>query len=247
MAFEREEVRLPGGVLTYWVAGSGSPLLYIHGGEGAQTSDALARLAQGRRVYVPILPGFDSSDAHKDVRSVRQLAHMLGDFIAAKIGGACDVIGFSFGGWVALWLAADKPNSVDHLILQSPLGFVPEGRDELLGAAGTMAQNRDVLARYAGGTADDLMPALADITCVTLLLAGASDDVARPETVRLLKSRMPRSYLVYVFDARHAIEVDQPNRFHGVVTDFLTWGEAFLVNRADQRTPFSRAADAAYG
>src|SRR5262249_3066994 len=159
-------------------------------------------------------------------------------------------------------LAADKPGSVDHLILQSPLGFAPEGRDELVRAVGiapsrvhahperaafagkpadVARQNQEVVARYAGGaTADDLRAVLGDITCVTLLLAGADDDVSMPETIRLLKSRMPRSYLVYVFDARHAIEVDQPNRFHGVVTDFLTWGEAFLVNRADQRTPFSR-------
>jgi pimeloyl-ACP methyl ester carboxylesterase len=269
MAFEREEIRLPGGVLTYLVAGSGNPMLYIHGGEGAQTSDAVLRLAEGRRVYVPILPGFDGTDAHADVQSVRQLALMVGHFIEAVIRGPCDVIGHSFGAWVALWLAADKPGWVDHLILESPLGFVPEGRDALVNEAGiaparlhahpereTFAekpadvaqQNRQVLARYAGAvTADDVMPALVDISCVTLLLAGADDDVATPETIRLLKSGMRRSYLIYVFDARHAIEIDQPGRFHGVVTDFLTWGEAFLVNRADQRTPFSRAADAAYG
>ena len=45
MAFEREQEGLPGGILTYWVAGSGSPLLYIHGGEGVQTCDPIARAA----------------------------------------------------------------------------------------------------------------------------------------------------------------------------------------------------------
>jgi pimeloyl-ACP methyl ester carboxylesterase len=266
MAFEREQVRLPGGVLAYWVAGSGSPLVYLHGGQGAQTSDALLRLAEGRRVYVPILPGFDGTDGNAEVRSVRQLARTVGDFIDTAIGGACDVLGYSFGGWVALWLAADKPGCVDHLVLQSPLGFVPDGREQLIGEAGlpparlhahperaafpetpadVARQNRQVVARYAG-SADDLMPALAGISCVTLLLAGADDDVAGADTIRLLKRSMPRCYLVYVYDARHAIEVDQPRRFHGVVADFLTWGDAFLVNRADQRTPFSRA-DAVQG
>jgi pimeloyl-ACP methyl ester carboxylesterase len=269
MAFEREEIRLAGGVLTYWVAGSGSPMVYIHGGEGVQTSDALRRLSQGRRIYVPVLPGFDGVAMHGEVRSVRQLAGLVGNFIERMVGGPCDIVGHSFGGWVALWLAADKPGCVDHLILESPLGVVPESRAQLTGGDGIATarlhahpervtatdkpadiarQNRQALARYAtAGAADDVMSALPDVPCVTLLLAGADDMVATPDTIRLLKSRMRKCYLIYVYDAAHMIEVDQPGRFHGVVTDFLTWGEAFLVNRADQRTPSSREADAAYG
>jgi pimeloyl-ACP methyl ester carboxylesterase len=166
------------------------------------------------------------------------------------------VIGYSFGGWVALWLAADKPACVDHLVLQSPLGFVPEGRDQLVGAAAlaparlhahperaafadkptdVARQNRQAVAGYAGGI-DEPMSALADISCVTLLLAGA-DQIAPGHAALEQPDGLGR---------RHVVEVDQPRRFHGVVTDFLTWGEAFLVNRADQRTPFSRAADARY-
>jgi hypothetical protein len=32
------------------------------------------------------------------------------------------------------------------------------------------------------------------------------------------------------FDAAHTIEVDQPERLTGLVSDFLERGEAFLVN-----------------
>jgi pimeloyl-ACP methyl ester carboxylesterase len=217
MAFEREEIRLPGGVLTYLVAGRGNPVVYIHGDGGARESDALLRLSQERRVYIPVLPGFDGVAPRADGPSARELAQLVGGFVEAMVSGPCDIIGHSFGGWVALWLAADKPDCVDHLVLEAPRG----------GAAS--------------------MPALADMSCVTLLLAGADDDAAGQDTARALKGELRKSYLVYVYGAGHAVAVDQPARFHGVVTDFLTWGEAFLVNRADQRTPLSREGDAAYG
>jgi len=48
--------------------------------------------------------------------------------------------------------------------------------------------------------------------------------------VQLLKSRLPRSYLVYVWDAAHAIEVDQPERMLSLVEGFLQRSEGFMVN-----------------
>jgi hypothetical protein len=50
------------------------------------------------------------------------------------------------------------------------------------------------------------------------------------ESVQLLKSRLPRSYLVYVWDAAHAIEVDQPERMLLLVEGFLQRSEGFMVN-----------------
>ena len=50
------------------------------------------------------------------------------------------------------------------------------------------------------------------------------------ESVQLLKSRLPHSYLVYVWDAAHAIEVDQPERMLSVLTSFLERSEGFMVN-----------------
>src|SRR5258706_16354218 len=43
------------------------------------------------------------------------------------IGGPSDVMGCSFGGCVALWLAAERPDRVDHLVLECPAGFRTKG------------------------------------------------------------------------------------------------------------------------
>jgi pimeloyl-ACP methyl ester carboxylesterase len=257
MRFEREEIGLSSGVLPCLVAGSGSPTLYLHGGQGVEISDALLGLAKGRQIYVPVMPGFDGTQRHDGVNSVRQLGNLLGEFVDKRIGHSCDIIGHSFGGWVAMWLAAQSPASMDHLVLEAPIGFVPESRAGVTGNgveqalmvahpermtapakdADVARQNQRAVAHYAGEAREDtdLISALPRIGSVTLLLAGTHDVVAAPESLRLLKSLMPKCHLLYVYDAAHCIEVDQPDRFQRVVADFLDWGEAFLVNRADQR------------
>ena len=49
-------------------------------------------------------------------------------------------------------------------------------------------------------------------------------------SVQLLKSRLPHAYLVYIWDAAHSIEVDQPERMLAVLTSFLQRSEGFMVN-----------------
>ena len=40
--------------------------------------------------------------------------------------------------------------------------------------------------------------------------------------------------MIYVFDAGHDIEVDQPERFVALVRDFFARGEEFIVNPGDE-------------
>ena len=89
-----------------------------------------------------------------------------------------------------------------------------------------------MLAHYHGGKAKDdaLVDRLGAIEALTLILHGTRDGAIPISSPRLLKSRIPRAFLIYVYDAAHAIEVDQPEYFAGLVEDFLTRGEAFLVN-----------------
>src|SRR5258708_13794657 len=55
------------------------------------------------------------------------LAKLMGEFIDKVIGGPSDVMGCSFGGCVALWLAAERPDRVDHLVLECPAVFRTKG------------------------------------------------------------------------------------------------------------------------
>jgi len=83
---------------------------------------------------------------------------------------------------------------------------------------------------YAADTDEELLARVPSIDKLTLLLLGTADRMIPKESVQLLKSRMPRSYLVYVWDAAHAIEVDQPERMLSMVESFLQRSEGFMVN-----------------
>ena len=223
MAFEEHRVDLSGGPLVYRVAGEGPPVVHMHGASGFRETAALAALAQSFRIYAPVAPGFDATPTHAGPASMQALARLDAEFADAVIGETADVIGHSFGGRRAAWYAVLQPERVGQLVLESPSGF---------GREGDGGPPSDGAARYHGGRAMDaaLVERLGDIEALTLVLHGTRDGVVPASGARLLKSRIPRCFLIYVYDAAHAIEVDQPEYFVGLVTDFFARGEAFLVN-----------------
>ena len=74
---------------------------------------------------------------------------------------------------------------------------------------------------------------LGEIECQTLILQGTKDGMMPPESGQLLMREIPHAKLLYVYDAGHNIEVDQPQRFVSLIRDFLSRGEAFIVNPGD--------------
>jgi pimeloyl-ACP methyl ester carboxylesterase len=187
------------------VRGDGPPLVYLHAAGGVRWTPVLENLAQTRTVHMPTLPGFDGTPALSGMSSRRDLARLAGDYIESKIGAACDVFGCSFGGAVALWLAADRPGCVDHLVLECPDYGAQEGKDS------------------------ELMENLEKIQATTLILHGTEDRIIRADSMRLLKRRLGRAFLVYVWDAAHNLEMDQPERVLALVQSFLERSEAFVV------------------
>ena len=231
--------------------GSGRPLVYLHPAGGVRWTAALERLARTRTLHVPTFPGFDGTETEDWVTSRQGLAHLAGDYIEKNIGAACDVMGCSFGGAVALWLALERPQLVDHLVLECPAGLQtidpdlrrnPHAFYKALVAhpekiayekkpEDIEARNRARLAYYRADDGKDpaLLENLARVGATTLILQGTHDRIIEAETMRLLKSRLPRAFLVYVWDAAHSIEVDQPERMSAVVESFLARSEAFVV------------------
>jgi pimeloyl-ACP methyl ester carboxylesterase len=63
-----------------------------------------------------------------------------------------------------------------------------------------------------------------------LILHGTEDRIIGKESMQLLKGRLRRAFLVYVWDAAHNIEVDQPQRMLSLVQSFLERSDAFMVN-----------------
>ena len=250
---QTRKVSLSSGELSYFAAGEGRPVVYLHPAGGVRWTKVLDELAKSFKLHVPIMPGFDGTAAHAQVKSMKGLAALAGEFIEKIAGGPCDVIGCSFGGYLAAWLAAEQPQLVDHLVLECPAGFRTKGKGErpadsealkkalflhpekLPPEAKTAEQeagNRKMLQHYgsAADTDEELLARLPSIDKLTLILLGTADRMIPKESVQLLKSRLPHAYLVYIWDAAHAIEVDQPERMLAVLTSFLQRSEGFMVN-----------------
>ena len=253
MPFERQELNLPSGKLSYFVGGAGAPLLYLHPAGGFSSSRPLEALSGRYRIFAPVTPGFDGTAPHGGIASMEQLADLAARFADHVIGKRCDVIGQSFGGWEALWLAVKHPEKLDHLVLEAPAG-VPAGGKGGLPADPAEARrklfaypdrappvtkpmeqlqgNRRMLDRYgAASLSDAALPSrVAAIEAPTLILMGTKDEIIPPETGRFLKEQIAGSHLAYVYDAAHVIQSDQPERYLRLVSAFLERGDAYIVN-----------------
>ena len=119
-----KRLELDGGSIGYLAAGSGPPLLYLHGGGGAGTWDqAYAIWARDHHLVVPEHPGFGSSDELPEIEGVDDLVyHYLDVMDALRIERAA-LVGASFGGWIAAELAVQAPQRVAALALLSPVGL----------------------------------------------------------------------------------------------------------------------------
>jgi pimeloyl-ACP methyl ester carboxylesterase len=250
---QARKVSLSTGELSYFAAGQGRPIVYLHPAGGVRWTKVLDQLAKSFKLYAPIVPGFDGTTAHSSVDSMKGLAALVGEFVEKIVGGPCDVIGCSFGGYLAAWLAAERPALVDHLVLECPAGFRPKGHGGQPADAEALrkllflhpdklppeskpaeqeAGNRKMLPLYgySADTDEELLARIPAIDKLTLILHGSADRMIPKESVQLLKSRLPRAYLVYIWDAAHAIEVDQPERMLAVLESFLQRSEGFMVN-----------------
>lgn len=112
---------------SYGVAGTGPPVVFLHGWGLAQRSykRALKRLvAADLRVYAPALPGGGGTAGLPAAElSLEGYAAWVADFIeAAGVGEPVTLIGHSFGGGVAIRTAYDAPSRVARLVLVNSIG-----------------------------------------------------------------------------------------------------------------------------
>jgi pimeloyl-ACP methyl ester carboxylesterase len=122
-----ERTTVDGRTALYGVAGSGLPVLFLHGWGLGQHSykKALKRLVNmGCQVWAPALPGFGgTADLPGDQFSFDGYAAWLAAFCdAVGLSEPAFVIGHSFGGGVAIQFAHDAPARVRSLVLVNSVG-----------------------------------------------------------------------------------------------------------------------------
>ena len=255
MSFTAHVADLASGPVHYRQGGSGPPILHLHPSAGPRITPVIAMLAARHTVFVPTAPGFNGTPTHASVKTMRDLAALMGAFAATVIDGKYDVVAESFGGWVALWVAALHPDRVEHLVVQGPAGLrdpgtggLPADPKERLRALFSkpehappetrspqvIAETAKVRDAYVGGIDFDapLAAALRQIKARTLVVMGTRDTIAPVIVAHRIKAAVQNAHLSFIYGAAHALEYDAPARVGPLISGFLDRGEAFIVPRA---------------
>jgi pimeloyl-ACP methyl ester carboxylesterase len=202
------------------------------------------------------MPGFGHSAENTRTGDMAGLATTMAAAASAVGLDRFDLMGTSFGGKTALFLAAQAPERVTALVLEAPAAIRPEGMRPPSGTPEEIArrlyahpervapmtpQDPEIqaktgrlVARLRGPDRDpELEKLLPGIATPTLVLFGTLDRVIPSEMGRHYKTAMPNCNLVLVYDAGHAIGTDRPEAFAEVVVDFLERHEAFIISRSE--------------
>jgi len=123
------EIEAGGFRLRYLEAGSGPPLVLVHGLASSALADwgrLVPALGERHHVYAPDLPGFGRSERPPDAAySIPMQVEAVRAFMAKAGVPRARVAGVSMGGWIAARLAAEHPELVERLVLVAPAGMRP--------------------------------------------------------------------------------------------------------------------------
>ncbi|HUE75861.1 MAG TPA: alpha/beta fold hydrolase, partial [Chloroflexota bacterium] len=200
----------------YLVGGQGTPLVLIHGlaSSGTLWRHTFDGLAARHRVYAIDLPGCNLSRSARRVRLDRS-AEFLESWLDAVEVPRAHVLGHSWGGAVAIRLAATLPDRVDRLILVNsaglPLGgplpfLVPRlfrsGSPIRRDALGMIARDlfrtgpRNLAGMAFDITREDTSALLPTIKAPTLVLWGLNDRLLPVRLGERLVEFIPGAHLV---------------------------------------------------
>jgi len=122
----REEFSAGNDRLLALKSGGGKPLLVLHGELGHPGWLGWHEtLSRRRTLLIPFHPGFGQTPRVEWVMNVRDLACFYARFLRDQRLTPIDVIGFSFGGWLAAEMAANDPHLFRKMTLVAPMGVRP--------------------------------------------------------------------------------------------------------------------------
>jgi pimeloyl-ACP methyl ester carboxylesterase len=254
--FEEGFVEADGFRVRYLSAGQGAPLIHLHGAGGPRLNPSHELLSRRFRVILFEMPGFGQSPENDRTRTQPELASTMARAIDALGIDAFNLMGTSFGGKTALWLALERPERVSALVLEAPAAIRQAGAEPPAGTPeemarrlfahpervgpipvpdpATRAKTQRLVQRLRGPERDpELESRLGRLAPPTLVLFGTLDQVIAPAMGRVYKDLIPGCHLVFVYDAGHAIGTDRPEAFVEVVTDFLERHDAFVISRTE--------------
>ncbi|MFJ8690965.1 alpha/beta fold hydrolase [Micromonospora wenchangensis] len=228
----------PGLDVTVREAGSGTPVLLLHGGAGPASVDTLfTHLAAGHRAIAPVHPGFEDTTRPDDLDTVAGLARLYLDLLADIGVTGVTVVGVSFGGWVAAELAlADSGKRVARLVLIDSIGPRIAGHTVRMPSgpppgAHTGALRRGpspaamaALTTYTGPDMQDhtLLDRIRTLRIPALLIWGENDPVISPDFGRAYAEAFPDSRFALIPGGGHLPMREAPEQTFAALDTFLT-------------------------
>lgn len=247
----REYLEIDGLRLAYRDRGAAEgrpPVVLLHGWGGS--IDAVAGIQAGLerefRVVAFDLPGFGASSPPPSPWGSPEYAALLLRALDRLTLERVSLIGHSFGGKIALQLAARQPQRVARLVLVSSAGIRPRRSPLQLARMGAFKAARrlagqgalsDWLARRFGSADyrsagplratlvrvvnEDLRPLLARVSAPTLLIWGERDTETPLADGVIMEREIPDAGLVVFPGAGHFPYLDDLPRFCRVAGSFL--------------------------
>jgi pimeloyl-ACP methyl ester carboxylesterase len=121
-------VSLPAGDVRYWIGGDGPTVLLIHGFGGSALwqwhGQASPLLQHGARIIAPDLGWFGETVPAGDAFAVEAQVDLFSQLVDHLDIDRFDVVGISYGGFVALGMAVRHPERVQRLVLVDSPGPV---------------------------------------------------------------------------------------------------------------------------
>ena len=251
--FTERFVEADGFRIRYLEAGQGTPLVYLHGAGGLRPSRAHEELARHYRVLAFEVPGFGDSPENTTSGSIEELALTMARAVE-NLGLATYCLwGTSFGGRLGAWLAIQRPEAIQALILESPGAIQPEGARPPAGTPEEMqrrlyayperqpklpppdpavvARQRALLERLRRPSREETEAKLRELQVPTLVVFGTLDQIISPDMGRVYRAIMPSCHFVLMYDAGHELAAERPEAFAALVHEFVEYREKFLVKR----------------
>ena len=250
----RKAIEFNGFSISYLEGGEtgGYPILFLPGW-GVSTEpyrEYLELLAQKYWVIAPDLPGFGQSPCSHSLTSYQTYANCIVQLIERLNLDRLRLIGHSFGGAVALALAAAVPQAVDSLIIISSTGVPMCLADAIQGRFAKLPQQiaqsawtpllrgvralgyniifhtRHLIRGAEIALQEDIRPWLSEIKAPCLVLWGEQDHFTPLEIGYSLVETISSAQLQIVPDGYHEGCMMQPETIATITLDFLTSTES---------------------
>jgi pimeloyl-ACP methyl ester carboxylesterase len=232
---------LSGARIWYRVAGTGDPVVLLHGGL-TDTRDFVGNLdalASDFQLFMPERRGHGHSPDVVGPLSVGMMADDMVEFIHKVVGGRAHVVGYSVGASVAMYVALNRPDLIRRLVaISGALGrdgwlvrpqkgeppeplrrayaeVSPDGADHF----------RTVVAKAAEASEEAGRPAtdLAGLTMPALVIVGDDDFVDLRHAIDIYES-LPNAGLAVLPDASHLLLHEHSEAVVDLVRQFLANG-----------------------